>query len=63
MRPPATTIVQKIDFTGKARLAELACRKCGGHLSAEHSRIRDGAVFVDCPYCGTEFQIEEEMKW
>jgi len=63
MKPPATTIVQKIDFTGKASVAELTCPKCGGTLSADHSHIRDGAVFVNCPYCGAESQIQEEMRW
>lgn len=63
LKPPATTIVQKIDFTGKARLAELKCATCGGSLDAAKSRIKDGAVFVSCPYCGAESQIEEDVKW
>lgn len=62
-KPPAVTLVQRIDFTGRARLAELKCATCGGSLSAAKSHIKDGAVFVSCPYCGAESQIEEDVKW
>ncbi len=62
-KPSVTTIVQKIDLSGDVKLANLTCRSCGGTLSKESVSVKAGGVFVNCPYCGAAYQIEEEPKW
>jgi Zn finger protein HypA/HybF involved in hydrogenase expression len=62
-KPSVTTIVQKIDLSGDVKLASLTCRSCGGTLSKESVSVKAGGVFVNCPYCGAAYQIEEEPKW
>ncbi len=62
-KPSVTTVVQKIDLSGDVKLANLTCRSCGGTLSKESVAVKAGAVFVNCPYCGAAYQIEEEPKW
>lgn len=66
MQPPAPTQithVQKIDLTGDVHLEQMKCMSCGGALGKEHLIVKAGAIFVDCPYCGASYQIEEEPKW
>ncbi|MGC9400196.1 MAG: hypothetical protein ACP5HM_13820 [Anaerolineae bacterium] len=58
-----TTIVQKIDLSGDVNLEEMSCRNCGGTLDKEDLTVRAGAIFVECPYCGASYQIEEAPKW
>jgi hypothetical protein len=62
-KPSVTTVVQKIDLSGDVKLQNLTCRSCGGTLSKESLAVKAGAVFVNCPYCGAAYQIEEEPKW
>lgn len=57
------THVQKIDLTGDVQLEQMKCSSCGGALSKEHLEVHGGAIFVDCPYCGASYQIEEAPKW
>ncbi len=56
-------IEQRMDFTGDASLEELRCTSCGATLTGESVTVRAGAVFVACPYCRAEYQIEEKPKW
>ncbi|MBN1920658.1 MAG: hypothetical protein JW892_05395 [Anaerolineae bacterium] len=65
MRPrkQETTIVQKIDLSGDVTLEQMRCRSCNGALSKDNIEVRAGAIFVNCPYCGTSYQIEEAPKW
>ncbi len=65
MRPrkQETTIVQKIDLSGDVSLEQMRCRSCNGALSKDSVEVRAGAIFVNCPYCGTSYQIEEAPKW
>jgi len=65
MRPKheETTIVQKIDLSGDVNLEEMTCRNCGGTLDEDALSVRAGAIFVECPYCGGSYQIEEAPKW
>ena len=65
VQPSATQVthVQKIDLTGDVHLEEMKCTSCGGALGKEHLVVKAGAIFVDCPYCGASYQIEEEPKW
>jgi uncharacterized Zn-finger protein len=32
-------------------------------LNKESMEVKLGAVFIDCPYCHSQYQIEEEPKW
>ena len=57
------THVQKIDLTGDVHLEQMKCQSCGGALSKENLEVKAGAIFVDCPYCGASYQIEEAPKW
>ena len=65
MRPQQheTTIVQQIDLTGDVNLEQMKCRNCGGALSKDSLELKLGAIYVNCPYCGATYQIEEEPKW
>jgi hypothetical protein len=56
-------IIQKIDLSGDMQLETLKCEKCGGELQKDSISIREGAVFIDCPYCGSAYQMVEEPKW
>ena len=56
-------IIQKIDLSGDMQLETLKCEKCGGELQKDSVSIREGAVFIDCPYCGSAYQMVEEPKW
>ena len=58
-----TTVVQKIDLSGDVHLQDLTCRSCGGSLGKESVAVKAGAVFVNCPFCGAAYQIEEEPQW
>jgi hypothetical protein len=58
-----TEIVQKIDLSGDVELAKIKCQNCGGELNKDSITVREGAIFVDCPYCGASYQMVEEPKW
>lgn len=62
-RPSQTTIVQKIDLSGNVNLQNLTCKNCGGRLTEKSISVKAGAVFINCEYCGTAYQLEEEPKW
>ena len=56
-------IIQKIDLSGDIELETLKCQKCGGELQKDSISIKEGAIFIDCPYCGSAYQMVEEPKW
>lgn len=58
-----TTTVQKIDLTGNVRLEEMRCRNCQGVIGKDNIEVKAGAIYVECPYCGATYQLEEEPKW
>jgi hypothetical protein len=65
-RKPGTEkqeIVQRIELSGNVSLEKLTCRNCGGQLSSENVKVMSGAVVVNCPFCGTSYQLEEAPKW
>jgi hypothetical protein len=53
----------QIDLTGDIELDSLKCESCGGSLSSDHTSLQEGALVVDCPFCGTHYQITEQPKW
>jgi hypothetical protein len=62
-KPIETTLIQKIDLSGDVNLQEMKCRSCGGTLGKESISVKAGAIYIDCQYCGTQYQIEEAPKW
>jgi len=57
------THVQKIDLSGDVQLEQMKCQSCQGALGKDNLVVKAGAIFVDCPYCGASYQIEEAPKW
>jgi DNA-directed RNA polymerase subunit RPC12/RpoP len=68
-RGPATIqqITQQIDvdldMPGDVAAEKLKCQSCGGELSKDHVNLVQGAVMINCPYCGSTYQLTEEPKW
>ena len=60
---PPQEIIQKIDLSGEIELETLKCQKCGGELQKDSITVKEGAVFISCPYCGSAYQLVEEPKW
>lgn len=60
---PETKITHEIDLTGETELEHLRCKSCGAQLDADSIEMREGAIYVKCPYCGTSYQLEEKPKW
>jgi DNA-directed RNA polymerase subunit RPC12/RpoP len=57
------TIRQQIDLSGDVQMESLKCKTCGGQLDKSAISVVQGAVVVNCPYCGATYQIVEEPKW
>ncbi len=63
-RKKETVVVeQKIEIGGEVNSKILKCRNCGAELNKETMEVKLGAVFIACPYCHSQYQIEEEPKW
>lgn len=63
-RKKETVIVeQKIDIGGEVNSRILKCKNCGAELNKDAMEVKLGAVFIACPYCHSQYQIEEEPKW
>ncbi len=63
-RKKETVVVeQKIDIGGEVSSQILKCKNCGAELKKESMEVRLGAVFIACPYCHSQYQLEEEPKW
>jgi len=60
---PPQEIIQKIDLSGEIEMETLKCQKCGGELQKDSITVKEGAVFISCPYCGSAYQLVEEPKW
>jgi len=58
-----TEITQKVDLSGNVALEKMKCRSCGGELSEKSISVKAGAIFIECEYCGSTYQLEEEVKW
>jgi hypothetical protein len=56
-------VVQKIDLTGGVKADQMKCQQCGAPLSKDAVAVREGAVFINCPYCNSTYQITEQPKW
>jgi ribosomal protein S27E len=60
---PPQEIVQKIDLSGDMGMAKLKCKNCGAELDKNSIVVKEGAIFVSCPFCGSTYQMVEEPKW
>lgn len=56
-------VTMKVDLPGETKIEQMKCRSCGGALKAENVKMIAGAPTVECPYCGTTYQLTEEPKW
>jgi ribosomal protein S27E len=67
LRGQKTEVVQqvtmKVDLPGDTKFSQVTCRNCGGTLKPENIKLVAGAPMVECPFCGTTYQLTEEPKW
>ena len=56
-------VTYKVDLSGDVNLESMKCKSCGGTLSSENVTMVAGAPVVNCPYCGSTYQLTEEPKW
>ena len=56
-------VTMNVDLPGDTEMSPLNCRNCGGALKPENVKMVAGAPVVECPYCGTTYQLTEEPKW
>ncbi len=66
LRKPKTRdviIKQELELTGDVSIENMKCSQCAATLSSENVKFKAGTVFVSCPFCGSEYQIEEAPKW
>jgi Zn finger protein HypA/HybF involved in hydrogenase expression len=56
-------VQQRLDIGGEIGTRLLKCRNCGAELQKEAMEVKLGAVFISCPYCHSQYQLEEEPKW
>lgn len=63
MQPQVQEIRQKIDLSGNVNLQSLKCNSCGAALTEKSISVKAGAIFVNCEYCGSSYQLEEDVKW
>ena len=56
-------VTMKVDMPGDTKVEQLTCKNCGGALKPENVKMVMGAPMVECPFCGTTYQLTEEPKW
>lgn len=62
-RRQPVVLEQRLEIGGDVSAQLLKCRNCGAELKKEALDMRLGAVFISCPYCHSQYQLEEEPKW
>jgi len=64
---PIQQITQQVELDvemgGDVNVEKLKCQSCGAELSKDHMALAHGAVTINCPYCGSTYQLTEEPKW
>ena len=64
LRKRETVVIeQRIEIGGDVSSQLLKCRNCGAELKKDSMEVKLGAVFIACPYCHSQYQLEEEPKW
>jgi hypothetical protein len=56
-------VTLKLDLPADVSLDEFKCQNCGGDLTMDNVQVVAGAPVVNCPYCGTTYQLKEDPKW
>ena len=56
-------VTMKVDLPGDTKVEQMTCKNCGGALKPENIKMVMGAPVVECPFCGTTYQLTEEPKW
>ena len=56
-------VTMKVDLPGETQISQMTCRNCGGALKPENIKMVAGAPMVECPFCGTTYQLNEQPKW
>ncbi len=56
-------VTMKVDLPGDTKISQVTCKNCGGALKPENIKMVAGAPMVECPFCGTTYQMTEEPKW
>jgi hypothetical protein len=56
-------VTYQVDLPADTKISQVKCRNCGGDLKPENIKMVAGAPMVECPYCGTTYQMTEEPKW
>jgi hypothetical protein len=56
-------VTLKVDLPAQSKIEAMTCKNCGGALKAENIKMLAGAPTVECPFCGTTYQLVEEPKW
>ncbi|MDD8013435.1 MAG: hypothetical protein PHX05_08170 [Acidobacteriota bacterium] len=62
-RKETVIVEQKVEIGGDVSSQLLKCRNCGAELKKDSMEVKLGAVFISCPYCHSQYQLEEEPKW
>ena len=63
MQPVQHVHRMELDVSGDVQLEQTKCNQCGAELSTDSVKVAAGAVYINCEYCGSNYQIEEEPKW
>ena len=61
--PGDTNVTLKVDLPAETKIEQMTCKNCGGALKADNVKMIAGAPTVECPFCGTTYQLVEEPKW
>jgi len=56
-------VTMQVDMPGDPKVEAMTCKNCGGALKPENVKMVMGAPMVECPFCGTTYQLTEEPKW
>ena len=58
-----TNVTLNVDLPAQTKIEAMSCKNCGGSLKADNIKMLAGAPTVECPFCGTTYQLTEEPKW
>ena len=53
----------QVDLPGEVGMDTIKCQACGAPISSDDVKMIAGAPVVECPNCGTTYQLTEEPKW
>ena len=61
-KPGDTNVALKVDLPAQTKIEQMNCKNCGGALKAENVKMIAGAPTVECPYCGTTYQLGRKTQ-